>query len=195
MKPPIQFLQLRFVRKWELSNYKTQLILDKDIKYQILNFVNESVDDESVFINNGDSRRACNLYQRTSPFSNLVREYRKKVFKEINLNISDEESWIDIFVGVNTETGFVHGHLDSTKQGCYHVRLNFLVSKPFDGGIPLIEGRVIDVDEDESWINLASEWWHSSTPVVGDKPRIVLSLGALVEKTQLDPILKDMGIE
>jgi hypothetical protein len=100
-----------------------------------------------------------------------------------------------IFLGVNTQTGFVHEHTDPTKQGYYHVRLNFLVSKPFAGGMPVINGQEFSVDENESWINLASEWWHKSTPVVGDKPRIVLSLGALVEKTQVDPILKAMKIE
>ena len=195
MNPPIQFPQLRFVRIWELNNYKTHLLLNDNIKHELINFINNNFNDPSFFRQNGDARRFCILNQVTTPISKLLVNYREQVFKDFCLSSFEEEPMFGIFLGVNTENGFVHEHRDPTKDGFYHTRLNFLVSKPIEGGIPVINGEEFSVKDGESWINLACEWRHSSTPVVGDKPRIVLSLGALVEKTQLDPILKDMGIE
>ena len=66
------------------------------------------------------------------------------------------------------------------------IRINFLVSKPHQGGNPVIENKEYNIMEDNAWLNLASRWVHSSTPVVGNKPRVVLSLGAFVSPEELN---------
>jgi len=178
-----------------LNNYKTHLLLNDNVKHELINFVINNFNDPSFFRQNGNARRFCVLNQTVTPITDLLIQYRNHVYQNFGLPVFEEEPVFGIFLGVNTETGFVHEHTDPAKDGYYHTRLNFLVSKPFKGGAPVINGEEFGVEEGECWINVASEWRHNSTPVVGDKPRIVLSLGALVEKTQLDPILRDMGIE
>jgi hypothetical protein len=191
----IQFQQQKYGREWELNNYKTHLLLDDSIKNELTNFVINNFNNQLIFRQNGSARRFCILNEISTPITNLLVNYRKQVYNDFGVSSFEEEPLFGIFLGVNTETGFVHEHMDPTKYGFYHTRINFLVSKPIGGGFPVINNEEFIIDEGESWINLASEWKHKSTPVVGEKPRIVLSLGALVEKTQLDPILKEMGIE
>jgi hypothetical protein len=194
MKPHILFLLLRFEGIWELNDYKTNILLNRKVKSLLLDFVENNHGDKKYFRQNGNARRFCILNQTDTPITDLMMEYRKEVFRNFGIPTFEEEPMFGIFLGVNTETGFVHEHTDPAKPGYYHVRLNFLVSKPFDGGMPVINGEEFEIEEDQCWINLASEWKHNSTPVVGDRPRIVLSLGALVEKTKVDYILKVMGI-
>jgi len=191
----IRFQQQKYVRRWELNNYKTHLLLNDNIKNELTNFVINNFNNQLFFRHNGNARRFCILNQISTPITNLLINYRKQVYNDFGVSSFEEEPIFGIFLGVNTETGFVHEHTDPTKYGFYHTRINFLVSKPIEGGIPVINNEEFIIDEGESWINLASEWKHKSTPVVGEKPRIVLSLGALVQKTQLDPILRGMGIE
>jgi hypothetical protein len=49
------------------------------------------------------------------------------------------------------------------------------------------------MEEGQGWINLASEWLHGSTPVIGTKPRVVLSLGAYVHPGAIKYITDLMG--
>ena len=195
MKTHIQFLQLRFERRWGLNKYKTPLLLNKNLKNELINFLNCNFDNPSYFRSSGDARRYCSLNQQSTSVTDLVISYRKEMFRRIGIYSFEEEPMLGIFLGVNSKFGFIQEHTDATKNDFYHIRLNFLISKPIQGGVPMIKGENLNIEENESWLLLASEWRHNSTPVVGDKPRIVLSLGALVEKTQVDSILKDMGIE
>lgn len=195
MRIHIQSLQPKSEGKWELNRYKTNLLLDKNVKSELENFLNHNFDGPTYFKNNGNARRYCCLNQQNTPVTDLLLAYRKFVFQQIGINFFEEEPMLGIFLGVNSHSGFIQEHIDSAKHDFYHVRMNFLLSKPFQGGVPMIREEYLDIQENESWLLLASEWPHNSTPVIGKKPRVVLSLGALVEKNQIDPILKEMGIE
>ena len=197
MKPHIQFLQLRFERRWELNNYKTNLRISEDERLTIVDFAKQNYLNDLYFTKNsyGAARHYCILNRTKTPVSSLAYNIRNRVYEQFGISSFKEEPIFGVFLGVNAESGFVHQHTDATENGLYHVRLNFMLSKPYEGGMPVINEQEFNVDEGESWVNLASEWFHRSTPVVGDKIRVVLSLGALVEKTQLDPILKGMGID
>lgn len=61
------------------------------------------------------------------------------------------------------------------------VRFNYLVRKPEEGGEPVINRRVIDLQEKQGMVLFASEWLHSGLPVKGDRMRVLLSIGYLVE--------------
>lgn len=195
MKRLIPYQQQRFVRKWELSNYKTKIKLNEEERIEIENFALNNYLDRSLFTHNRESRQFCILNQVKTEVSDLAKDIRYKTFDAIGINNFLEEPIFGIFLGVNNESGFVHEHTDPTDNGFYHFRLNFLISKPNEGGMPIINGQEFEVFEGESWVNIASEWRHKSTPVVGKKSRVVLSLGGLVEYHIIDNIMKDMGIE
>tara|TARA_R100000458_G_scaffold25911_1_gene23305 strand:+ start:1585 stop:2208 length:624 start_codon:yes stop_codon:yes gene_type:complete len=77
-------------------------------------------------------------------------------------------------------------HRDSNGSNeTIHSRINVMISKPDIGGQALIvkpDGRnsypnIIDVEENEPWLCLAGEYYHSTVEVKGDKPRIMISIG------------------
>lgn len=162
-------------------NYKTDVTISKDEALPVVVFCKNNYQNRKYFTDNGPGRQFCIINQFTTPITDYLIDLREKKLKLLGINSFLEEPVFGIFLGVNTEGGFVHEHTDITIPNYYHVRLNFLLSKPEQGGIPIIKNFKIDLNEGESWINLASEWQHSSTPVFGKKLRIVLSLGALVK--------------
>lgn len=154
------------------------LSIPESLKQQIIDFaLNSGVD---YFVNNGQGRRFCNLNRIDSQLSQKVREFSNYCYGNYGISVV-EEPMFGNFIGVNTRGAFVHPHRDPrSNQGMLHVRLNFILSLPHSGGQPVIEGQEYTVVEDQCWLNLASEWQHQSTPVQGEKPRIVLSLGSYV---------------
>lgn len=76
----------------------------------------------------------------------------------------------------------VHTHKDYRGPNDeMQVRFNYLVRKPEEGGEPVINRRVIDLQEKDGMVLFASEWLHAGMPVDGSKTRILLSIGYLVE--------------
>ena len=156
------------------------LKLTSSEKNEIVNFAQVNHKNSLYFKPNGVSRQFCIVSQTDTPISDLCLEILKNKYEELGINEYQLEPVYGIFIGVNNEGGFVHEHSDPCPDNFIHTRLNFLLSKPIDGGMPIINGNVYEMQEDDCWINLASRWKHSSTKVIGKKDRIVLSLGALV---------------
>lgn len=70
-------------------------------------------------------------------------------------------------------------------QGWPHVRFNFMIQKPEEGGEPVIGNRMIPVKEGQLWNCWASEDVHFALPVIDTsaRSRIVLSLGFFIEES------------
>lgn len=168
-------------------NLKSSITLDKNFAKVICNFAK---DKEHLFKINGYGRRYYSTLDSDEEINNYLNATRQLCLKTLDIDQFEEEPCFGIFIGVNTNSGAVHEHTDPTKDGYVHFRLNFLVSKPEDGGVPIVNGEIIEVNELESWINCASKWSHKSTPVSGSKPRIVLSLGALITEQQAEKVIK-----
>ena len=85
----------------------------------------------------------------------------------------------------------VHTHRDGRGPNDeMQVRFNYLVSKPIEGGEPVVNRRIIDLEEKDSMILFASEWLHRGMPIEGDKVRILLSMGYLVENNYAQELEK-----
>lgn len=136
---------------------------------------------KTIFTQNGYGRFFYVTHPTTIP--DLFTE-QQRIMTELGLFPYYGEPLFGNFIGVNIEGANVHLHTDPGKiiNGTFHnhVRINFLLSKPIQGGLPVIDNTIIDIDEGDAWINVADKWQHQSTPVIGGKPRIVLSLGSLV---------------
>ena len=163
-------------------------ILDPIIKNNILDFISSS--DTSYWKENTASntfnRKYCTLNKYNIPLTAQLKEYSNYIFSLLNITKQVEEEVFGNFIGVQKEGGFVHPHTDcKNDRGWEHIRINFLVSKPTGGGMPIINNEQYTIEEYCSWYNHASKWIHSSSPVIGDIPRIVLSLGAFVSPTEL----------
>jgi hypothetical protein len=174
-------------------NIISPIKISKEDRDQFVQFALNNYLNEDVFTVNGEGRSFCNILNAPE-ISEFAKDFRVKVFNEIGIHSFIEEPMFGIFIGVNTLGGNVHQHKDSTMKGYYHFRLNFMLSKPTAGGNPVINNIEYEVPEGSSWVNLASEWNHSSTVVSGDKHRIVLSVGGTVKKDILDPLLDTLDI-
>ena len=165
------------------------VVIDSYIKDYVLNFVDTT--DSLLWTNNTTgntfNRRFFALNKHNLQLTKIIRDYSKYIYSQFNITRQKDEERFGNFIGYNKEGGFVPPHIDRlSSESWEHVRINFLVSKPHQGGNPVIENKEYNIMEDNAWLNLASRWVHSSTPVVGNKPRVVLSLGAFVSPEELN---------
>lgn len=166
-------------------------MIDKELKTKILNFVNNS--DEKFWTINpaGKNRKFCKLndFDLDLDLTEEIKKYSKKIYNIFQIINFKEEHIFGNFIGVQSEDAFVHPHTDPNFNNLEHIRINFMISKPIDGGIPIINNQEFNIKEDEAWLNRASKYYHSSTPVKGNKKRIVLSLGSYLTKKDIDKII------
>lgn len=173
---------------------KLDVKISNNESLELIKFVKKEQKNTEYFKSNGDSRQYCKLnYCKNERIKELSIKLWKEKYQEIGIFEFEEEPIFGIFLGVNNESGFVHEHKDKTKDGFNHVRINFLLSKPFQGGMPIINGEELKIEENESWLNIADIWEHKSSRVVGNKDRIVLSLGSLVSKNIMEVFLSNKG--
>ena len=141
-------------------------------------------DNEKYFSLNKTSptRKGCIISNFPElPISHRIQTFAISAYKSIGVDSFIPEHVFGNFIGVNLEGGFVHEHRDPrNEKGFTHTRFNFLLQKPEQGGNPVIDGIEYPMDEGQGWLNLASEWMHGSTLVVGQRERVVLSLGAYI---------------
>lgn len=119
------------------------------------------------------------------PFESLA-IIEREILKHYNFKEFYRDKTFGIILSYSKEGHVVHEHNDPAfrdEDAC--TRINVFLSKPEEGGIAVINGKEVEVDELESWVCVASEFKHSSTKVKGNKPRIVLSFGYQVLKEEL----------
>ena len=165
-------------------NIKTGLPIPSDLQLQIVNFAFTEI---GKFMVNpaGLGRRFCNLNKYNIDLSKRVKEFARESYSSLGIDSVNEEHMFGNFIGVNSGGAFVHEHIDPNREdGHWHIRLNFMIQKPDVGGNVVIDGVEYLINEGESWINFASKWRHASTPVVGQRPRVVLSMGNYIDPKQ-----------
>lgn len=164
-------------------NYKLPLRVTSFEKEEIINFAKANYLNKDLFSPNGHGRQFCMVLEKDVSIKNLVLNIRDRFMTELGITEWQEEPMFGIFIGVNTEGGAVHEHTDTAPNTHFHLRLNVMLQKPVSGGNPIMNQKEISIEEDETWINIADYWKHASTPVIGNKERIVMSIGSFVPKT------------
>lgn len=161
--------------------YKLSLRLTPEDSKELKDFAITNQKNNKFFTPNGKGRQFCILNKQDGAIKDLALKLWHETYNTLGITEYKEEPLFGIFLGVNNDGGFVHEHVDRAPDGFHHVRINYLISKPNVGGLPIVNNvKLDDIEEGGCWLNIANIWTHSSTPVVGDKDRIVLSLGALV---------------
>jgi hypothetical protein len=110
---------------------------------------------------------------------------RKRAISAFSVAEYEDEPEFKCFLGCNTEGGFVQPHRDPTLPGRHHVRLNIMLSKPWRGGYPVVDGRTVEVAERDLWCFYPSAMLHYSTPAMGSRKRFVISIGILVPESAI----------
>ena len=173
---------------------KPNIQIPPDLKSLVVSFA--TVKGLKFFRKNtgGEHRRLCNLNDYPDlPVSKRVKAFAEHCYSQFDIPIINEPVFGN-FIGVGTDGSFVQEHRDRGVDGLNHIRLNFLLSKPMAGGMPIIDGVEYSIEEDQCWFNFANLYRHGSTPIQGSKHRIVLSLGCLVSQNDLGKIKVDAVI-
>lgn len=97
----------------------------------------------------------------------------------------EDEPGFKCFLGCNTEGGTVQRHTDPSPPERHHIRMNIMLSKPVAGGCPVVDDKVVEVEERDLWCFFPSLMPHESTPVMGKRKRFVLSIGILVPRSSI----------
>lgn len=87
-------------------------------------------------------------------------------------------------IGHIAEGGSVHAHTDAQVGLRMHIRINLLVTEIDGGCVPLLDGIPIAVEPGEAWLNFASHCRHATTPVIGKRPRSIISYGLQVQHAE-----------
>lgn len=115
-------------------------------------------------------------------FSNS--EFRDEAFEQFGLKNVETEPMYQNFIGNHfLEGAYTHLHRDKAPEGKCHVRVNWMIKKPPQGGNPVLANRVYPVNEGDLWICFASEEFHASTPIFGGE-RVICSFGGLVDRQE-----------
>lgn len=165
-------------------NFKLGLEIDNQSKDRIVNWTMDNYKNMDYFTVNGFGRRYCSVNKFDTEITELVNQLAVEKYSELGIIGTYVEPIFGHFIGVNTQGGNVHPHMDKNVNGLIHTRINFMLSMPEMGGQPIVkfndQEHQLEIEEGDSWLNIAGLWEHTSTIVNGNKPRIVLSLGALV---------------
>jgi hypothetical protein len=86
-------------------------------------------------------------------------------------------------IGINRKGGAIHQHTDPNLDGYTHVRYNVILQYPEEGGDSIYNGKINKLQENMVWRCVAGRVVHGSTPVVGNKTRITLTLGFQIKDT------------
>lgn len=171
-----------------MINIITDISLDSYIKDILIKFIKSNLE---YFVANGNARKFFPLNKKENVIRELIKEYSHDCYSKLGITYINDEPIFGNFIGVNQSSGFVHKHTDPKNNlGYHHVRLNFMVQKPHVGGNPIIDDIEYAIQENQSWINIADLWKHGSTPVEGNRNRIVLSLGNCIPPKDYKEILK-----
>jgi len=123
------------------------------------------------------SRKMCILQDTPNAPIELVKKIKDRI-----IDLENIEDWVldpnfKDAIGINKEKGSIHTHSDPNIDNHTHVRYNVILSYPIEGGHSIYNGKVNILKERMVWRCVAGRVKHGSTPVVGDKPRITLTLG------------------
>lgn len=129
---------------------------------------------------NGFGRQFGVLQRKDLKPPKEVWEIKDIILNNCKLQGAEQEPNFKDYCGYITEGGAIHKHTDPNKGKKIHTRFNVMVSKPEQGGEPVQADKVIEVEEGSVWRCNAGVVAHWCNPVVGSKPRIVLSYGFLL---------------
>jgi hypothetical protein len=112
----------------------------------------------------------------------IVKKIKDRVIETEKINDWILDPRFEDAIGINREGGSIHQHVDSNVDGYTHVRYNVILSYPEQGGHSVYNGKINELKERMVWRCVAGKIKHGSTPVIGEKPRITLTLGFQVKE-------------
>lgn len=128
---------------------------------------------------NGPNRKFRVIEKKDSIFEH-VQNLKNKIIEIEKITQWTIEPIFGDYFGINYKGGKIHLHRDNNAYGKIHTRWNLILSYPLEGGHSIYNEKINVLEENLIWKCVAGIYGHGSTEVVGEKPRITLSLGFLI---------------
>lgn len=135
--------------------------------------------------NRNENRKFFILKESKNYPSEIIDNLRNRIIKLDNIGEWVEEPTFYDYIGINYKDAKIQPHTDPNLYGYIHTRYNIVLMYPNEGGHSVYGNDINKLEENMIWKCIAGEVTHSSTPVIGDRPRITLSLGFQI-KTNLE---------
>jgi len=159
------------------STYGYKDFITVEEQQLLMSWVN---DNQSKFRINGPGRKFGVIQQiESNPFP-LLDILRQRVVDLESIKDYKPEPIFQDYIGINSTGGAIHIHKDANQPPYTHTRFNVVLSYPEQGGESVYGNEVNALQERLVWKCIAGKVMHGSTPVVGIKPRITLSIGFLI---------------
>ena len=170
-----------------------QITVPTELTAPILTWINQESNREGLHVppaHAGTVVGARHLQNESSALYEEVMAVDRYVLGEYGLSLDTPFDTTDgVFLSYSTAGHRVHVHKDDNPDAdTLHVRFNVMISKPTEGGDPILydsnneNPQTIEVDENQTWVCEAGNFYHSIETVGGDKPRVMLSLGHFVDR-------------
>jgi hypothetical protein len=163
------------------NTYGYKNFIDDSEKNYFLNWIS---DNKELFEKNlkGDNRKFLILKIIDIEVEEKIKNLKDKIIELEKIN-----DWIDDhvyhnYIGINTNGGHIHIHTDKNVNNYIHTRWNIILQYPTDGGHSIYGDSINILEENMIWKCEAGLVPHGSTTIIGDTPRITLSLGFQIKK-------------
>jgi hypothetical protein len=138
-------------------------------------------------------RRDYRLDPNDTNIPPIIFDIKKKIVEIEKLEGFEGEVAIGDFLGIISNGGFIHKHIDPNDldRGLYHVRFNIFITEPQEGFKTYYDGHIVDTTEG-SYVLCRSGIDHHWSEINEDVlPRISLSFGYLLPAEKIDDLCKD----
>lgn len=120
--------------------------------------------------------------KESEDFPILFSEIKERILEKENIFNWETDSFFGDIIMFNEPNGFIHEYINPSIEGKEHIRFDLFLSKPIHGGDPICDGELISFEERMYLKYNANRNYHASLPVIGNKPRISVSYGILIDE-------------
>jgi hypothetical protein len=168
-----------------IMNFKLDyLTIDDSTRQKLLDWALENRTSREYFVHTGVESQYCTIYNKDTEITKLVNTLAQQKFTEAGIVGSYIEPKFGHFIGICDNGSYYHQENGNNYKELIHVRINLLLSKSESNEkvTMTVSGNdyTFDVEEGEFWLSLSGLHTQHTEPVIGDKPRIFLSLGGLM---------------
>lgn len=133
--------------------------------------------------NFGDNRKFLVLKDIDKEIEQKIQTLKSKIIELEKIENWIEEPTFYDYIGINQSDGFIHTHTDPNISEYVHTRWNIILKYPSDGGHSIYGNSINILEENMIWKCESGIVKHGSLPVIGEIPRITLSLGFQIKIT------------
>ena len=139
-------------------------------------------------IKNGENRYMKSMYD-IPDLPKIVWEIRERIVNLEKLHDAKPEPKLNDAIGYTMAPGQLHLHKDMNIDNLFHTRFNVYVQLPEKGGYPIYDGKIHKLKERTYICCRSGIDKHCCEKVEGEKARIVLSYGFLLEEERVKNII------